>query len=119
MFLLGIFANERTSRSHALLGGDKNPLRRADVILRLFADHPADSFAAFSAVYRRLVVLVHLRRGASARRNGVVHFARIEAPTHADDHENDLQRFAIECQLPCNSRTAILVSQVRAPGLRG
>ena len=115
MFLLGIFANERTKHSQNLLGGDQYALRRADVILGLLADHPADSFAAFSAVYRGLVMLVDLRRGASARRNGVVHFARIEAPTHADDHETDLQLVAIDCQLPCNSHAPDFPPQGRVP----
>ena len=85
-----------------LFCGDNDPLGRTNVVLSLFADHPADSFAAFSAVYRRGRVPVNLRRGARARRNRVVHFRRIETPTHADDHENDLQRFAIDCQSPCN-----------------
>jgi hypothetical protein len=115
LFLLGIFATARTKHSQGLLGGDHNALCGANVILRLFADHAADSFAAFSAVYRGLVVPVHLRRGASARRDGVVHFRRIEAPTHTDDHANDLQQFAIDCQLPCNSHAQSLLSQVRHP----
>ena len=87
----------------SLLGGNQHALAGADVIRSLLADHPAHGFAAFSAVYRGGVVPVNLRRGASARRDGVVHFRRIEAPTHADDHESDLQLFAIDCQSPCNT----------------
>ena len=87
-----------------LLGRDQRPLGRANIVRSLLADHPAHGFAAFSAVYRCGMVPVNLRRGASARRDGVVHFRRIEAPTYADDHANDLQRFATDCQSPCNSR---------------
>ena len=36
-------------------------LRRAGIIRAGFADHPADGFATFSAVYRRVVVAVNLR----------------------------------------------------------
>jgi hypothetical protein len=83
-----------------LFCGDNDPLGRTNVVLSLFADHP-QTVSAFSAVYRRGMVPVNLRRGARARHR-VVHFRRIETPTHADDHENDLQRFAIDCQSPCN-----------------
>ena len=93
----------RRSVRSGLLGGGQHALGRANIVRSLLADLAAHGFAAFSAVYRRIVMAVHLRRGASARRDGVVHFRRIETPTHADDHENDLQRFATDCQSPCNS----------------
>jgi hypothetical protein len=91
LFLLGIFANASTLRSRErLLGGDHH-LGLAGIFTALVADHPADGFAAFSAVYRGLVMGVNRTRGASARRDGVVHLARIEAPADTDDHASDLQ----------------------------
>ena len=101
----GVFVLKPFSDAFALvlLGGDQLAGVFKAAGAGLFADHPADSFAAFSAVYRGVVMAVNLRGGASARRDGVVYFRRIETPTHADDHENDLQQFAIDCQSPCNS----------------
>lgn len=99
LFLLDIFENARNWRSQAvfrriragLLGGNQLAAVFEAAGGRLLADHPAHSFAAFSAVYRGVVVPVNLRRGASARRNGVVHFRRIEAAADANDHASDLQ----------------------------
>lgn len=84
-----------------LLG--RNHLARGRVAT-LLADHAAHGFAAFPAIDRGFVVAVNLRRGASARRNGVVHFVRIEGPTHADNHATDLQYDANDCQSPTTSK---------------
>lgn len=70
----------------------------------LLADHSTDRLAALAAIDRRFVVAVDLRRRPGARRNRVVHFRRIEGPTHADDHANDLHRCANDCQSPSFSK---------------
>jgi hypothetical protein len=63
----------------------------AAIIFQLFPDHVAQGLTAFAAIYAGLVVGVNLRGGASARRDGVVHFRCIKAPTYTDDHATHLQ----------------------------
>jgi hypothetical protein len=74
-----------------LLGRNQHFARLA-VVSSVLADHPAHGFAAFPAVYRGFVVRMHRTGRASARRDGVVHFRRIQSPAHADDHANHLQQ---------------------------
>jgi hypothetical protein len=42
-------------------------------------------------------------RGGGARRDGVVHFRRIQSPAHTDDHASYLQQVANDCQSRCSS----------------
>jgi hypothetical protein len=95
LFLLRIFASERTSRSQtALFGGDQR--RGAVSLLALgLADHAANRFTAFAAIDRGVVMGVDLRGRARAGLDGGGHFRRIEAPAHTDDHENHLQRLRL------------------------
>lgn len=84
-------------------------------VARLFADHPAHGLTALSAIDRRFVVAVHLRRRPGARRNCVVHFRCIEGPTHTDDHATDLHQCANDCQSPSTSKRHAKASQSPFP----
>lgn len=84
-------------------------------LIRLLADHPAHSLAAFPAIDRCLVVLVNLCRRPGARRNRVVHFRCIEGPTHTDDHATDLHQRANDCQSPSTSKHHAKASQSPFP----
>lgn len=86
-----------------LFCGHERLVANTAIVRAGFADHPANSFAALAAIDRGRVVAVNLRGRASARRNRVVHLRRVQTPAHTDDHANDLQQFATDCQSPCNS----------------
>ena len=85
-----------------LLGGNHHFRRGAGIVAGLVADHATDGFAAFSAIDRGLVMGVDRTRRLGARRDGVVHLARIEAAADTDDHANHLQIIANDCQSLCN-----------------